>query len=184
MIMALTGADEVRIAAREMRDVCFHEVGHVVVLHAFGGYGVARVWRNESPNVGEEKAWLGRTAIYAMPGQHEMADDARALLGVEPGPIPPNWKCLFALAGLVAEYLADGEREPWQIAEWIQSAIEFGEASATDIEGIGDDWAEDDVAEVIRLLLARWLQVEARVAELTAGSTFSIDRQTVDVHAR
>lgn len=164
--MALAGADEVRIAAREMRDACFHEVGHVVVLHAFGGYGVARVWRNESPNVGEEKAWLGQTAIYAEPGQYEMDDDVRALLGVERGPIPSNWKCLFALAGLVAEYMADGEREPWQIAEWVQYAIDFGEASTTDIEGIGDEWAEDDVAEVIRLLGARWPQVEGRAAEL------------------
>lgn len=173
MIGALTGADEVRIAAREMRNACYHEVGHVVVLHAFGGYGVAKVWRNESLNVGEEKAWLGQTAIYAPPGQHQMADDVRALFDVEPGPIPSNWKCLFALAGLVAEYLAGGESEPRQIAEWIQSAIDFGEASATDIEGIGDDWAEDDVAEVIRLLGARWTQVEGRVADLMGWLTDS-----------
>jgi hypothetical protein len=60
---------DTKIAERELRQVCFHESAHEILVHRFGGGGDVRMWSNQSPGaiVGEEKAWLGHFRMFAEP---------------------------------------------------------------------------------------------------------------------
>ncbi len=64
--------------------------------------------------------------------------------------------------------MADGRRDPNQIAGQIESSFELEEVSATDFELIGELWTEAEVAQVADLLQGHWSDLERRVEEMKA----------------
>jgi hypothetical protein len=156
-----------QIAERELRKACVHEAAHELLVHRFGGYATAHIWRNESEGAaaGTERAWLGQVRMFAEPGANQMNPETRAAMGVEPKP-PSDWRTLVGLAGLVAEYMSDGVEEAWQIEEDIRSNFECGEVSPTDADLIGENWNEESVSRVMALLNDLWPQLETRAAWL------------------
>ena len=81
-------------------------------------------------------------------------------------PAPDNWKPLLGMAGLVAEYIDEGNADAEVIFEEIQQKTEFDEVSETDLELMGNEFQEADVSTVINLLTAGWKEVELNAQNL------------------
>jgi hypothetical protein len=161
----LSRADLKAIAEREKRGVSFHEAAHAAIFRRYGGCGIAEVWRNTAQNVKDgQKAWLGTFKMFAEPGTMQMSDEVRKALRVLPP--PDNWRVLVGIAGLVAEEILHGVTDADEIAVSIESDIGMGEASKTDMDLMGDDWNVSDVAEVLKLLLDMWPDIEREAASL------------------
>jgi hypothetical protein len=153
------------IALREKRGAAIHEAGHAYICSIFGGCGMAKIWRNTAKNVANgEKAWLGSFAIHAEPRTMEISEETRHEGGFLP--TPDNWKPLLGLAGLVAEYIDEGNTDAEVILEEIHQKIEFDEVSQTDLELMGNEFQVADVSTVINLLRAGWKEVELNTQSL------------------
>jgi hypothetical protein len=140
------------IEKRELRAACVHEASHALIVRLLGGWGRARIWRNDSQSA-DEKAWCGQFGMFASPMS------------------PVHWPRLVGLAGLVGEFMAnEDEREAWAIEESIREALDAGEVSGTDAALMGEDWTEADVEELVAMLSTHWqeLQLEARSLEESA----------------
>jgi hypothetical protein len=156
-----------RIAEREKRQAAFHEAGHAAVCSHFGGVGKPEVWSNSSQNIKEgERAWRGKFEIFAEPGTVLIDEETNLALGLIVLPAPENWRVLFGIAGLVAEYIADGVTSAEEIAYSIDDAIMMNEVSRSDLDWMGEDWEVTDVAEVLQLLLDMWPDIERNAAWL------------------
>ena len=154
------------VELREKKRATFHEVGHAHICRVFGGYGTPEVWRNSAKNVANgEMAWRGRFKLVAEPGTIPYDDETKQLLGILPA--PENWKVLFGLAGLVAEFMADGETCSAVIFEGIHEKIAADEVSQTDLDFMGSEFDEADVSMVANILAAGWKQVELEANTLT-----------------
>jgi len=157
---------EKTIALEEKRKASFHEAAHAYVCFIYGGYGIAKVWRNSAKNVAAgQTAWRGRFELMAEPGTVEMTEEVRQLMGVLPA--PKNWKILIGMAGVVAESMADGVSNPDVIFEDIQEKIYADEVSQTDLELIGKKLRMTDVSKVVKLLAAGWETIERNAKSLT-----------------
>ncbi len=84
--------------------------------------------------------------------------------------VPPNWRVLAGLAGLVGECMEEGERAPSGVVARILGEIIRGAASATDLALMGDGWSSRDVGRVMRILRARWARLQQRAAELESAA--------------
>ena len=156
------------IAQKEKRNVSFHEAGHAAICARFGGYGVARVWRNTQKNVkAGEMAWRGSFSIFAEPGLMTTDEATRRQMGVLP--TPENWRVLVGLAGLVAEKIAGGVSDAEAVFCSIEASINLEEVSETDINLMGD-WQYPDVVAVMELLLGMWPDIEREAGHLAAGA--------------
>lgn len=152
-----------QIAARELRDVAYHEAGHKMLYRRFGGDGDAVVWENESRNP-EEKMWLGQFLPRTCP---EMERRLALMRGATLPELPANWRVLVGMAGLLAEEILSGETDDaGAMVDTVFFRISFGEASTSDLAqmGITDiDSCELDYEvgeEAVRLLREEWAAVQ------------------------
>jgi hypothetical protein len=158
---------EEQLAVKELRSVAHHEAGHKVLWQQFGGAGHAFVWRRLDRGP-DEKAWCGQFRPISCPEAMQRAFLTAGILGPQ---LPPNWRVLVGMAGILSEeLLIDQTSDTEVIAESLFSRIWMGEASATDLNLMGiadiDDFKHDyEVAEeAIRLLRESWSNVQS-VAE-------------------
>lgn len=153
---------ENEIAARELRSAAYHEAGHKIIHARFGGSGHAVVWRNQSGHP-DEKAWLGQYRYWACP---EKLRDVAVPHGIMLPVLPPDWRILFGMAGLVAEQIMAGEIDTGLIADALDAQIYMGEVSATDLASMGIDDVEnfelrdEAVEKTTQYLLEDWWLVE------------------------
>ena len=135
------------IEEKEKRAAAFHETGHAFICALFDGFARAKIWRNLKASA-DEKTWRGACAVYVQPSQ----------------PI------LFGLAGVVAEHIANGA-DDIEIACSIADAISLGWIlSKSDMEKIGDDWTDEDVFTVVRLLRQHWEEIEMSAEALMSAA--------------
>lgn len=151
------------IEARERRRAAFHEAAHLIVLSAFGGLGKARVWPNTSGAI-DETAWRGQTQIWAWPGQIPITSEVITKLNVVT-PLPERWRVQFGLAGMVAEYMDEGDSDAESIFSRLHDVFEH-EVSETDATSMGNDWGIADIASTVTLLKSRWEAVETIAQDL------------------
>lgn len=164
-MLKLTKGQMQEIALREKRRAAIHEAGHAYICHIFGGFGIAKIWRNTATNVANgETAWRGSFALYAEPGTMKISEEVTSKVDFLPA--PDNWKPLLGMAGLVAEYIDEGNADAEVIFEEIQQKTEFDEVSETDLELMGNEFQEADVSTVINLLTAGWKEVELNAQNL------------------
>jgi hypothetical protein len=165
-INSMLDQTEDQIAANELRAAAYHEAGHKALYQRFGGAGDVVVWKNQSGNP-EEVAWLGQFRPRTCP--EEMCD-AAVRGGFAFPDVPPNWRRLFSMAGLVAEEIQNGETHPVAIADTLDFRVAMGEVSASDLAGMGVTDADNfaftyysDVEQCVQYLLEEWaaLQDEA-----------------------
>ncbi|KXU89818.1 hypothetical protein CI15_06425 [Paraburkholderia monticola] len=151
--------NEQAIAAWELRSAAYHEAAHKLVYERFGGAGEAQVWKNESGHPGE-RAWLGQFRPLACPEQLRTAAQAfgHTVIG-----LPPKWKELVGVAGLVAEEMLRGDADDVdEIVEALLNVISEGAASTSDLKlmGITDivngELSYEVVEEAVRILRDGW----------------------------
>jgi hypothetical protein len=154
---------EDQIQQRELRAAAYHEAGHLAVYRRFGGDGDALVWKNLDRRP-DETAWCGQFRVRVCPQQ--MHDDAKDS-GIPVPDLAPNWEVLCGMAGLVAEEILAGENTDADlIAEALESRIQYGEASSTDLAAMNVSEIEDcelnldDVEKTWMLLLEEWMHVQ------------------------
>jgi hypothetical protein len=152
------------VSDRELLLAAIHEAAHELLLHHFGGAGIAHVWPNPAPSP-EMKAWLGRCVILAEPGQVTFSRGHRKRFGILPKP-PVRWRRYVGLAGFVAEQLLLGAKQPWEIMDAYLNAYDFGELSESDLAMIGGQISELDIVRTTRYLHARWPALETAAAHL------------------
>jgi hypothetical protein len=164
---------EEEVAARELRRAAYHEVGHKVMCEHFGGTGCAVVWRNRSGNL-EESAWQGQFRPRISPEAQHRAWSAN---GLHVPALPPNWKELVGMAGLLAEELLIGETDDAEVVAFnMYVTIKHGAASATDLEamGIADvanfDLSCDVVEQGMRILREAWSRVQSEAESIIADA--------------
>lgn len=161
-------SDEQYLKELEMKDLrttAFHEAGHKIIYHRFGGSGNAVIWKNPNGGGLEELYWLGHFQPHTCP---QVLYEAHKRSGYSMGfKLPKNWRRLVGLAGVVSEEIMRGETdEPWIVAEDIDSRISAGQMSASDLEYMGITDLENyalntaDVEQVWRYLLEDWSSVE------------------------
>lgn len=140
------------IFARELWGTCVHESGHMVVSNVMGFPAYMEIWRNEIAAI-DAKSWLGRTHLH---GPNDPATKAIICMA---GLVSEIILIQFAEEGYAYD---DAEQEAERIrgryptgrlskrtgmTEWCASVmqaiyerIEAGEASETDLDGMGDIW--------------------------------------------
>jgi len=147
----------------DLRDTAYHEAGHAVMMKRFGGEGNALVWRNFSGDP-TESAWRGQFGWWVCP--EAKRNDAKSL-GLPKIAVPKNWEVLFAAAGMVAEEIAAGIRDPRWVSENVYSRILMDEASPTDLKSMGitdiynfdADQIDRNIRQACRYLLQDWALV-------------------------
>lgn len=147
-----------------LRDTAYHEAGHAVMLQRFGGEGNALVWKNFSgdPN---EIPWCGQFRWWGCP---EARRNNAASLGRPSIAVPQNWQVLVAAAGMIAEEILAGIRDPRWISENVLTRIWMNDASATDLQymGIEDIFNFDthrigrNIQQASRYLMQDWALVK------------------------
>lgn len=90
--------DEQEIALAELRAAAYREAGHKAVYEHLGGAGDAYVWPNHT-HAPDERAWHGQFRFRLCP---EARYAALAVYHSDAPPLPPNWRRLFGIAGLLA----------------------------------------------------------------------------------
>lgn len=161
---------EDQLAMRELRLAAYHEAGHKVMYHRFGGAGDAVVWENlnRSP---DETAWRGQFRPRTCP---QVMHDTATRHGRPAVDLPDNWRALYGMAGLVAEGILGGETNPEFIAGALDIKISCGEASASDLESmeimnINDfELNFDEVVQAWRFLVEDWSHVQNEAEYLIA----------------
>lgn len=145
--------DKKKLAAlveREKHCLAVHEVGHLIVLIAMGGYGKARIWRNPNKAL-DEKAWRGETTMYAEPANFNFDLSYKEHFNVIT-PLPERWQVYYGMAGEIAVCIDAGEDD----IDGIFNHLADSEMSETDRSYMGDEWNFDDVAATVEILKARW----------------------------
>jgi hypothetical protein len=87
---------------------------------------------------------------------------------------PKLWALYVGLAGFVAEQMADGESEPWTIAEAYFWAREDGEISSSDIDLMqrsGAQPTERTIKKTMDYLERYWAEVEQEAQWLEQCAT-------------
>jgi hypothetical protein len=164
---------EEQIATEELRRTAYHEGGHKVLWQDFGGLGHAFVWKrlDRAP---DENAWCGQFRSLACP---EIMQQARLAAGISGPQLPPSWRALVGMAGLLSEeLLIDETGDAEVIAENLFSRIWTGEASVTDLDLMGiadiDDFEieYEVIDEAIGILRESWASVKRVAEELISGA--------------
>lgn len=193
----LTSDQEVEVAARELRRAAYHEAAHKVLCERFGGSGYVSLWRNDAERVqAGECAWRGRFHVVVFPWQ---ANEERKAQGVKQVRLPEWSREYICMAGMLAEIHLDdidnqaryGSRDAkngWLndagfIADELREMIARGEASETDLRGIGVGTLENEDGEIeivgwrnrlvltgIRMVREEWPNIVAEAERLIASS--------------
>ena len=193
----LTSDQEVEVAARELRRAAYHEAAHKVLCERFGGSGYISLWRNDAERIQEgECAWLGRFYVVVFPWQ---ANEERKAQGVKQVRVPEWSREYICMAGMLAEihledlrvqteYGSGGAKDGWlyearYVAQALRELIERGEASETDLRGMGIGTLENEDGEIeivgwrnrlvltgIRMLREEWSKIVIEADHLIESS--------------
>ena len=127
------------ITRHDLENVCFHEAGHLVVLHKTGGLGFIRIDDLDDSDLMNRRAFAGRVCAYQSPPTKEL-------------------NRVFSLAGYIAEIM---HREPdYQEFEFIEADADgLVDLSDTDRQG-ANGYTEATVSMVFELLRKNWAMVE------------------------
>jgi len=162
-----------QMSADDLRKAAYHEIGHKIIYELVGGAGNAFVWKNHSGSP-DEVAWLGQFRPSSCPEQQY---EALTGAGISVPALPPNWRVMYGMAGVVAEQILRGERDVEFIAGHLYLRICCDEISATDAASIGvtdiDDFEVDieTVEQCAQLLLEHWPQVKKEAEDLIADAS-------------
>lgn len=148
----------------ELRDAAYHEAAHAVLMMRFGGEGNALVWRNFSDDP-SEPLWRGQFRWWICP---QARRKTAASVGRPAMAVAQDWEVLVAVAGMVAEEIVNGNRDPALVAEAVSSQIGMGTASRTDLELMGiregcdfdPDWLDQNIYQAHRYLTQDWVLVQ------------------------
>lgn len=187
------------IEARELRCAAYHEAAHKIICERFGGLASASVWRNESNNP-NESAWLGTTHLELTWIINARLKAAGIPLrqwrtpGIGRARVPLRADEYIAMAGMIAELIIrdmDAQEQydsaadaDWFVEQNLRTMIEDGEASETDLLGMGVRISEDGtilgwrsglVKTGIRMVREEWLKIAAEAKRLIAEANDTAD---------
>jgi hypothetical protein len=158
----LTQEQEVEASARELRKVAYHESAHKVLCERFGGTGHVELWRNDADRIhAGECAWRGRFYVAVFPW---VANAERKAAGIKQVRDPVWSREYICMAGLLSEIMlddldsqaehgSDDAENGWLydagfVADELRNRIEQGEASETDLSGMGVGTYENEGGEI------------------------------------